>query len=813
MYLRTVLWRLLSALLLLSNLAFADVAAFDLTGPSIDIKVIRMGRTLPIAQVPNLQAGDRIWIHPALPRNQSAHYLMVATFLRGATNPPPEDWFTRAETWNKKIRDEGIFVTVPDGAEQAVIFLAPETSGDFSTLRSAVRGRPGSFVRAIQDLEQASLDRSRLDAYLAGVRQAADAEPSTVRDRSVLLARSLNMRLEEDCFKKFVEQQAACLTQKSDNLVLNDGHSQSMVGALTQGPASDLIGQITYTPTAGSGYFSPYVGAIVDTVRILDSLHTAQYQYIPALGLPKQDELELKLNSAPSFHNPKSVIVIALPGIKSEKPPPLRAVDPQQASCLQNAPLVLQVVGAPLAFSTKLLHDMVLHLQSQEGPGIDLPANADAVRGGYVIDTQALAGTHLDATATEGVLRGYWGFDSFKGPSFKLQNAHSVTWIIQQSETAPLVAGREHVFDLHADAGACVSQVTVKHQPGSELKTTWNASKPDEVDVKVPAGSATPGTLTIVVRQVGLSQPDEVNVSIYAETGRFDRFVVIQGERQAILHGSRLGEVASIEVNGVQFKPFATPVVGQDLPFAAENANATASLSPDGGLTARVTLKDGRKLEMPAIVESPRPSVSLLSKRVELGSISTASGIHLTNQDELPLDGRISFSLKAGAPKMFPRGETIEISAADDALHVMLSIADGSLTLQDPHTVVATLDPAKSFGNSAFGPLRFRPVDERGVKGDWQPLATLVRVPSLKELRCPDDATQQCALIGTNLFLLDSVGADPQLTDSISVPQGFVDDSLNVPHPNGPTLYVKLRDNPRDVNTATLPLSADKPPQ
>src|SRR5258706_7190216 len=237
MDLRTVSSRLPLALFFLTTLAHADTAAFDLTGPSIDIRVKRAGKTLPISQVPNLKAGDRIWIHPALPPNQSVHYLLVTVFLRGATNPPPEEWFTRAETWSKKIRDEGIFVAVPEGAEQAVIFLAQETTGDYSALRSAVRGRPGSFVRAIEDLEQASLDRSRLDAYLAAMHQSAEADPATVHDHSLLLARSLNIRLDEDCFKKPIDQQAGCLTQKSDNLVLNDGHSQSMVGALTQGHA------------------------------------------------------------------------------------------------------------------------------------------------------------------------------------------------------------------------------------------------------------------------------------------------------------------------------------------------------------------------------------------------------------------------------------------------------------------------------------------------------------------------------------------------------------------------------------------------
>ena len=93
--------------------AFADPTPFDLTGPKVEVKVTRGGQTLPITQVPNLAAGDKLWIHPDFPAGQAAHYLLVAAFLRGSTNPPPEDWFYRAETWNKKfdgltIQDWGV---------------------------------------------------------------------------------------------------------------------------------------------------------------------------------------------------------------------------------------------------------------------------------------------------------------------------------------------------------------------------------------------------------------------------------------------------------------------------------------------------------------------------------------------------------------------------------------------------------------------------------------------------------------------------------------------------------------------------------
>jgi hypothetical protein len=169
----------------------ADNNSFDLLGPRIEMKVSRNGKSLPISQVANLQPGDRLWLHPDFPDDQSARYLLIVAFLRGATNPPPESWFTRAETWTKPVKEEGIIVTVPQDAQQALIFLAPETGGDFSTLRNAVRGRPGVFVRASQDLNQASLDRTRLEKYLADVKAINDADPKALKEHSMLLARTL----------------------------------------------------------------------------------------------------------------------------------------------------------------------------------------------------------------------------------------------------------------------------------------------------------------------------------------------------------------------------------------------------------------------------------------------------------------------------------------------------------------------------------------------------------------------------------------------------------------------------------------------
>ena len=114
------------------------------------------------------------------------------------------------------------------------------------------------------------------------------------------------------------------------------------------------------------------------------------------------------------------------------------------------------------------------------------------------------------------------------------------------------------------------------------------------------------------------------------------------------------------------------------------------------------------------------------------------------------------------------------MASNDNGFSTVLRVGEGGIVLQDSKTALVTLDPAKAFGGSAFGPLRFRPVSAEGVAGDWQPLATLVRVPQLKELKCAAGAPL-CTLVGTNLFLLHQVGTDAQLANAVTVPEGFGD--------------------------------------
>jgi hypothetical protein len=166
----------------------------------------------------------------------------------------------------------------------------------------------------------------------------------------------------------------------------------------------------------------------------------------------------------------------------------------------------------------------------------------------------------------------------------------------------------------------------------------------------------------------------------------------------------------------------------------------------------------------------------------------------------------VVFFLKSRVPADFPRTEKVEVAAEDGSFRTILSVADGSLLLEDSKTAMGTVDPLARFGGSAFGPLEVRAMSAEGVTGDWLPLGTLVRLPGFKELRCPRALAKPCTLSGSNLFLASAVGATPDLANATDVPPDFTGTQLSLPHPANGTVYLRLRDDPETVQTLTLPV-------
>jgi hypothetical protein len=531
--------------------------------------------------------------------------------------------------------------------------------------------------------------------------------------------------------------------------------------------------------------YSAYIGSIVDLVHIMGSLHTAQYQYIPAIAFPQQQSLNLRLNTPPSFHNPKSVIVIGLPSIQSTVPPPLRAADPHAVSCLAKPGLVLPVEGAPLVFSTSFAHDLVLHINYPGGTRPeaaepqDIPLTADAYKGGLVLATipkrHPLSVVQVSLPTTGGIgqpklatpaappadpaegltgtIRGGWGFDTFTGPTMMLEDAPGKDWKVAGEDQ--LIAGPGAPKDQHvlltSTGTACIQSISLEVPQAKPEKTTWkpavlaaDAVRPNAIDVSLNL-TALPGrdpaTLHLAVHQFGDAKTDTVSLVSYARPATLGGLELHSGDRTATLTGTSLDEVREMKLGGTIFAP--VPSGAASTPTTIRLAQAADAAPPalhaGDKLTAQVLLKDGRSLPLAFTVAPARPSVTLLNKAIVAPETApkAALAIQLASPDDLPISDTLLFSLRSAQP--FPRAGKIEIAAADsnDAPHATLTVAGETLVLEDPTTLLARFDPLKAFGPSAFGPIRMRAVGPDGSAGDWLPLAILVRLPTLTGLSCP----------------------------------------------------------------------------
>jgi hypothetical protein len=770
----------------------ADDARFDLDGPRIDVFITRGPTTLPIARVPNLLPNDVLQIKADLPGTQSNHLLLIVAFLRSTTNEPPDNWFTKIETWKPQPAD-GTAITVPEGAQRAIMFVAPETGGDFNTLRNAVKLNPGVFLRAAAALDKASLEQQRIQRYLAGMQAVALQDEKMIKLRSQRLATALALTPNASCFAQPVANQVDCLTQTSTPVLLDDGHGQTVADAISTGPSSDFINEASQTDGAA---YSAYVGTLIDLVHLAVSLRTAKYHYIPAISFPQGPTLNLRLNAPPSFANPMSVIVIGLPPIEPSVAPQVRLPDEAPALCLLEPSMLVTLRAAPLIFSTDFGHELTLDVEGRRHVLTPDPLTGSLFASGDDPHQNAMK-TSVDINVS-GTISGYWGFEPFNGPTLLLQQLPGKRWIL--SGAGNLLAGQDAHITLQGDGTACVRQVTLGDGKG---KATVLVSQPitgGGIDLKLPLTSYLAGTYSLVIQQYGTVVDYKIPVPVYVAGIRLDHVVRHPQENTVALFGRGVEAVSSVSMGGWNYKP--TAMQAEDngrLELRASSASNQVSTSD-----ATVTLNDGRQMSVPVVLAGSGSDLQLVSFETVPDRSKDELEIELHSKMDIPLEGKLKFVVHSSG--VFPRSQKIEVAAGEGSVSTILTLNSDSLILQDAHTAVASVELAKVFGGSTFGPLRIRAVPGDGTFGAWTTLGTLVRQPHITAVHCSDGPSPVCMIEGSELFLAIAFSSGKVFGKATIVPTGFDQSTFSVPaKARVDTLYVWLRDDPQSVAIIRLP--------
>jgi hypothetical protein len=783
----------LRALLLLGLMAppaHAASSSFDLVGPRLVVTVTHDGVSLPLEQVPNLAEGDRIAITLDLLPGSHERYRLVAGFLRGSVDRPPDDWFHEARSW--KPRDATLSLVVPKGAGQLALFIAPESGGSAKAIVGTVRKQPGAFVRAVQELNQASLDRARLDTFLGALQTAERKDPESVATISPILTRSLAIKLKAECLLQPAQVQAGCLTGDRETLLLADSHSSALADTLT-GTPTDLALQLSATPQGGYGAYSSYIGVVRDVFRLFGAFQSTQLQFIPALSQMTDGRVTILLNTPLSFARPSSVMVVAMPVVEAPNPPPLRSRAKDTSLCAAPG-LVLPVEGAPLVYATGYARDLTLRFALADGTQAAVPVRADPGVGGFVPIGAMPGGLAASATAR---LHGTWGFLPFDGPGFALTRPGTGPWAA--AGHSPLVVGRDNSLTLTGDGVGCVTQVAMRGRDGALQPLRWTQSGPGSIVATVPLDKAAPGPVTILIDGIGRTTPATVTVGAVQEVGSLDDLTLHASEQDAVLTGTRLDQVLRVTLGTATFAPGELTRVGERDRLTLRTTDPTAALTGGRTMSADVGFTGGRHRTLAVTIAPPRPAVSLVRVTAEPPA---RRGLPIT----LPADGvfatdaRIAFAFHTDGATTLSGRETIEIATPDGRARALIAPGKG-YDLQDATTGIVAFTPSEALGPLAYGPLRFRVVRD-GSESRWSPLGTVVRLPDLHGLACDRAA---CTLTGERLFLIKALSATPDFRTAQDIPDGFVATGIPVGAIPDGRLFLRLRDAPLAVATIAAP--------
>ena len=147
-----------------------------------------------------------------------------------------------------------------------------------------------------------------------------------------------------------------------------------------------------------------------------------------------------------------------------------------------------------------------------------------------------------------------------------------------------------------------------------------------------------------------MPEAQTVRLHAFSEAARLDSFALHAGDSQGVLKGSRLGPgVESRLIQGVEFVPgkLETSQGNDTLAMITRDTQPVTALKQGDIAVAKVLLSDGRNLSLSTAISAPRPRVTLIGKSVQPSASSNESKIELANDDELPQDAKLTFSVRA----------------------------------------------------------------------------------------------------------------------------------------------------------------------
>ncbi len=790
---------------------FAQQAALH-QGPSLRVVVQRGEHRLPLRLVPQLKAGDTVWVEPVVDKlAQGDWVLMLASTSPTGTHVQAQFHDVRG------LQGPARFDMAADGLALVVV-LAPQLRNLFG-LNTSLSESASILKDVLTKDPQRFFDLQRVDQ---------------INQAITLIGQSLNRRIQGQTPAQAKETTLEWASQYGPNPIDPQCFQPGGVNAVCVAHAmvsgnqfslpstndlSSLVGlnksvDLNSLLTANLKFFS-------DAGEYLGSKYRDTYDFAPTYGQRDPASDQIHLYSLARLRSGKvKTAYIFVPAWFGGVVPRYQ-FSPLRPLCLNDGTLSYRALD-PLPLIDHW-HQWVFQLQDAQGQS-EL-ARASRVR--FLVDESSFAHEWRkeDLAKLAGTsplrmgIRSRFGFDEVSLPSVEVHlpfaNAEQIQAQLQGLDD--LVAGTQAPLQFRSNAlAACVQKVSLQRagvvleSREGPFRSAWNLNLNN-----LPAGP-----VTLEVTQSGMP-PLSLDVMVHSAPAGVTRLEHPKGESWILAKGQRLDQLQSILVGQVRCLPAKGDRASEsqwrfECPAGSERDLTQDVATPEQANTRwRSTAQ--RLIQLPAlprvvvsrqvahaVLAVPSPKFRQWNLTLDANWVSDDSGLNLLLQAVAP------YRLKQGVHELQARFTDDPLSDQNPfKAPLIVDLAHNELRTRTP----LRFDAARLPG--VINPIEYRVVNlTTGEQSNWEPLGkSVLLLPLLKAHSCVPE-TQERLIHGEGLDRIDEwILIKTQTPDAIHrVPSNLTacDAGLcqRLPHvPGMNRVQVSLRWVQPDRFTVTLPVS------
>jgi hypothetical protein len=562
--------------------------AFHILGATINVDIVRKGRTLPATMVPFLQRGDLIEISftkgVQFSRDPRWH-LVVADMYRDYLQRAPQFLISDADLSREKLGY--VWKVRYDGSGTPLIFLVPENGNQFGhgipQARSAIAdlANRALLLRTSTLSSDAEEKQTLLASIMGSISAMTPAQLSSGRERIAAATQAMfnNNLAASPCFGSDVAQstQYACVAD-----AITSGYENA--------PKVDVAAVVGSQLPVGIATYGMLIGAIYELLA--KQRVYAHYVFIPGVMKPGADVTNVYVSRQPDYdpsaRKPSTIVYFKI-GSGARRTPTYGPA-PLLPACTAGNTLALKMPfsGSPAYFRS---HALIFKTASQT---FSANASYDPIQGyKATLDPPEEAALRNGGSVQ---VASVWGFDRVTSPPVGVLTPYNARWQLEHPGSVQFVSGDDNATltfaDPNGEMGSCVQSVMIEDGLGNLVPLKKIVLEKGSVTVTADASKAGGAIAKAVITEDNGIPSAPLTFPIFPAMPKIASAIAYLPKGLLVVRGSGLkyiGEIA-LENTGITFSN-GTPNADGSWTFTSSKSTTYESAWEHETMVVNVTLQ------------------------------------------------------------------------------------------------------------------------------------------------------------------------------------------------------------------------------